>query len=153
MWEDDDEPSDDAAFDPEAQRDRMERLPVFQKAEEIRELTRRIIDAIENEQVKMIHSNTMLEDSMVVSTRIARAEAADDYISKMEHATVVKMHARSLQSQTASLLFEEVVPQEYLRLLRKEIEDFRLLFREWIKSFHGSSKEDDGWGLFIDNGQ
>jgi hypothetical protein len=129
----------------------VEALPIFQKAEEICELTRRIIDSIDDEEIRMIHSNVMLEDSIVIPEKIAGAEAMNDFIMKMENATVVKIHARSLQTQTASLIFEEVLPEEYLRLLRKEIEAFRLLFREWIKTFHKSPKEGDGWGLFVED--
>jgi hypothetical protein len=151
MWNDDDEEMDDADYDPEKERRRVEALPIFQKAEEICELTRRIIDSIDDEEIRMIHSNVMLEDSIVIPEKIAGAEAMNDFIMKMENATVVKIHARSLQTQTASLIFEEVLPEEYLRLLRKEIEAFRLLFREWIKTFHKSPKEGDGWGLFVED--
>ena len=151
MWEDNDDDADDNDYDPEQERKRMEALPIFQKAEEIRELTRRIIDSIDDEEVRMIHSNIMLEDSIILSAKIAGAEAMDDFIMKMENATIIKIHARSLLTQTASLLFEEVLPEEYLRLLRKEIEAFRLLFRHWIKTFHKSPKEGDGWGLFVED--
>lgn len=151
MWNDDNEEMDDADYDPEKERRRVEALPIFQKAEEICELTRRIIDSIDDEEIRMIHSNVMLEDSIVIPEKIAGAEAMNDFIMKMENATVVKIHARSLQTQTASLIFEEVLPEEYLRLLRKEIEAFRLLFREWIKTFHKSPKEGDGWGLFVED--
>lgn len=151
MWNDDDEEMDDADYDPEKERKRVEALPIFQKAEEICELTRRIIDSIDDEEIRMIHSNIMLEDSIIIPEKIAGAEAMNDFVMKMENATVVKIHARSLQTQTASLIFEEVLPEEYLRLLRKEIEAFRLLFREWIKTFHKSPKEGDGWGLFVED--
>jgi len=150
MWEDSDDP-DDSDFDPEKERKRVEALPIFQKAEEIREMTRRIIESIDDEEVKMIHSNVMLEDSVIIPAKIAGAEAVDDFVLKMENATVIKIHARSLQAQTASLIFEEVLPEEYLSLLRKEIENFRLLFREWIKTFHKFPKEGDGWGLFVED--
>lgn len=150
MWEDDDE-NQESDYDPEKERRRVESLPIFQKAEEIRELTQRIIDSLDDGDIKMIHSNIMLEDSMILSVKIAGAEAVDDFIMKMENATIIKIHARSLQTQTASLLFEEVLPEEYLRLLRKEIEAFRLLFRTWIKTFHKFPKDGDGWGLFVED--
>jgi hypothetical protein len=150
MWEDQDAEEDDSDVDPEKERQRMEALPIFQKAEEIRDITRRIIDSIEDETFKIMHSNIMLEDSIIIPIKIAGAEAVDDFILKMENATLVKIHARSLQAQTASLLFEEVLPAEYLSLLRKEIEAFRLLFRAWVKTFHTSRKENDGWGLFLE---
>jgi hypothetical protein len=153
MWEDedpDDLPEDDD-YDPEKEQRRVEALPIYQKAEEIRDLTRRIIDSIDDEEVKMIHSNIMLEDSMLLSVKIAGAEAVDDYILKMENATLIKIHARSLQAQSASLIFEGILPEEYLILLRKEIDTFRLLFKEWVRSFDSSCKEGDGWGLFVDD--
>lgn len=156
MWNDDDPEEDndeDNDFDPEKERKRVEALPIFQKAEEIRELTRRIIDSIDNDEVKMIHSNVMLEDSVIIPAKIVGAEAVDDFILKMENATLIKIHARSLQVQTASLLFEEILPEEYLHLLRKEIEAFRLLFLAWVKGFHTAHKEGDGWGLFVEDDQ
>jgi hypothetical protein len=152
MWEDDEEElSEENAYDPERERKRVELLPVYQKAEEIRDLTRRIIDSIDDERVRVIHMNTMLEDSIIIPERIAAAEAVDDYVLKMENAIVVKIHARSLQNQSASLLFEGALPGEYLTLLRKEIETFRQLFKSWTKTFNASEKKDDGWGLFCDD--
>lgn len=148
MWEDEDEINEDNDCDPEKERNRVESLPVYQKAEEIRDLTRRIIDSIDDERVRMIHMNTMLEDSIVIPERIAAAEAVDDYVLKIENATIVKIHARSLQNQSASLLFDGALPKEYLSLLKKEIETFRLLFCNWVKSFNQQGARDDGWGLF-----
>jgi hypothetical protein len=150
MWEnDDDDLNEGTDFDPEKERNRVESLPVYQKAEEIRELTRRIIDSIDDERIRMIHMNTMLEDSILIPERIAAAEAVDDYVLKIENATIVKIHARSLQNQSASLLFDGALPKEYLSLLKKEIEIFRVLFIAWVKTFEKRSARDDGWGLFL----
>lgn len=149
MWEDDDNNfGEEDDCDPEKERRRVELLPIYQKAEEIMELTRRIIDSIDNEEVKMLHSNMMLEDSVIIPGKIAGAEAVDDYIIKMENATIIKIHARSLMTQTANLILMDSLPKEYLMLLRREIEAFRLLFKDWIKTFHSAEKYDDGWGLF-----
>jgi hypothetical protein len=150
MWEDDDENANDEDCDPEKERKRVEALPIFQKAEEIYELTRRIIDSIDNDKVKMLHSNIMLEDSIILAAKIAGAEAVDDFILKMENATIIKIHARSLQTQSASLIYQDILPKEYLLLLRKEIEVFKILFRDWVKSFESANKEGDGWGLFVE---
>jgi hypothetical protein len=150
MWGDEEQEDDDDDFDPEKERRRVEAMPIYQKAEEIHDLTQMIIDSIDSDEVKMIHSNIMLEDSVVILAKIAGAEAVDDFILKMENATLIKIHARSLQAQTASLLFEEILPAEYLQLLRKEIEAFRFLFLEWIKTFHSAHKSGDGWGIFVE---
>lgn len=147
MWEDDDG-NQDAAFDPDGERRRVEALPIFQKAEEIRQLTGTIIDSITNEQIKIMYTNTMLEDSLVIPENIAAAEASEDYGSKMEHALLVKMHARSLENQSASLLFDGVLPKEYFPLLRKEIDAFKTLFRQWVSTFKDAPHKPDEWGLF-----
>ena len=149
MWEDDDDEPD---FDPEEERRKLESKPVFQKAEEIRELTQRLIDTMDkNDPESEIQSSLMLEDSIIIPAKIAAAEAIDDYIRKMENAVIIKIHARSLLNRTTSLKYFELVDPAYLKLLCDEIEAFRLLFVKWIASFRiGTVREDDGWGLFVD---
>lgn len=149
MWEDD----DDTDYDPEEERRKLEAKPIFQKAEEILELTQRIVDTLDkNSPHAEVHSSVMLEDAMIIPAKIAGAEAMDDYILKMENAVIIKVHARSLLTQTSSLKYLELVDPAYLQLLRDEIEAFRLLFRKWIASFEiDTTKEGDGWGLFVDD--
>lgn len=148
MWEDNEE---DNEYDPEEERRRLEAKPVFQKAEEILELTQRIVDTLDKSSPHAeVHASVMLEDAMTIPAKIAGAEAMDDYILKMENAVIIKVHARSLLTQTSSLKFLELVDPEYLQLLRDEIEAFRLLFRKWVASFEiDTTKEGDGWGLFV----
>lgn len=149
MWDDDDE----LDFDPEEERRRLEATPIFQKAEEIRDLTQRIVETMDkNDPESEIQSSLMLEDSMIIPAKIAGAEAVDDYILKMENAVIIKIHARSLLTRTASLKYLELVAPAYLQLLRDEIEAFRLLFRKWVASFEiNTTKEGDGWGLFVED--
>lgn len=150
MWEDDDDEPD---FDPEEERKKLESNPVFQKAEEIRELTQRIIETMDkNDPESEIQSSLMLEDSIIIPAKIAGAEAVDDYILKMENAVIIKIHARSLLTRTSSLRYLELVDTAYLQLLRDEIENFRHLFRKWIATFQlDTNKEGDGWGLFVED--
>jgi hypothetical protein len=150
MWDDDDDEPD---FDPEEERRRLEATPIFQKAEEIRDLTQRIVETMDkNDPESEIQSSLMLEDSMIIPAKIAGAEAVDDYILKMENAVIIKIHARSLLTRTASLKYLELVAPAYLQLLRDEIEAFRLLFRKWVASFElNTTKEGDGWGLFVED--
>ncbi len=37
---------------------------------------------------------------------------------------------------------------EYVQLIRKELNDFRLLFIEWVESFDTNNHIWDDWGLF-----
>jgi hypothetical protein len=151
MWEEDDD--DEPDYDPEEERRKLESKPIFQKAEEIRELTQRIVETMDkNDPESEVQSSMMLEDSIIIPAKIAGAEAMDDFILKMENAVVIKIHARSLLARTSSLKYLELVDTEYLQLLRDEIEAFRLLFKQWISSFPiDTVKEGDGWGLFVDD--
>ena len=48
-----------------------------------------------------------------------------------------------------SLRFEkDIKDKEYITLLRNEIEEFRLLFIEWVAGFDKSNYIIDRWGLF-----
>jgi hypothetical protein len=70
----------------------------------------------------------------------------------MENATLIKIHARSLLTQTASVKYLGLLNEQYVQLLRDEIEAFRLLFKEWVKTFDiNTTREGDGWGLFVND--
>lgn len=153
MWENDDDNDSDSDYDPEEERRKLEAKPIFQKAEEILELTQRIVDTLDKSSPHAeVHASVMLEDAMIIPAKIAGAEAMDDYILRMENAVIIKVHARSLLTQTSSLKYLELCDPAYLQLLRDEIEAFRRLFRQWIASFDiDTTKEGDGWGLFVED--
>jgi hypothetical protein len=149
MWEDDDD-NDDNDYDPDEEQRKLEALPIYKKALEILDLTEQIVDTFNEEDRARIHRQNMLEDAMIIPAKIAGAEAMDDYILKMENATIIKIHARSLLTQTSSAKYLHLQDERYLKLLRDEIEAFRILFKQWVTTFeNGTTKEGDGWGLFV----
>jgi hypothetical protein len=150
MWEDDDDDHDDDGYDPEEEQRKLEELPIYKKALEILDLTEQIVDTFKDEGRAKYHRELMLQDAMIIPAKIAGAEAMDDYVLKMENATVIKIHARSLLTQTSSAKYLDLQDERYLKLLRDEIELFRKLFLQWIEGFEtGTTKEGDGWGLFV----
>lgn len=150
MWEDDDDQEDDGGYDPEEERRKLEALPIYKKSLEILDLTQQLVDTFDDEDAAKIHRQIMIEDAMIIPAKIAGAEAMDDYILKMENATVIKIHARSLLTQTSSAKYLNLMEERYLQLLRDEIETFRLLFKSWVRTFEiDTTKEGDGWGLFV----
>lgn len=147
MWDDDDNAS---GFDSGDEDRDFESLPVYRKALEIEELTGQIVDTIQDEMQAERYGQGMLEDAMMLPSKIAAAEAMESYIQKMENATMVKIHARNLLTQTSSIKHLSIVNEQYIQLLRDEVDAFRLLFRDWIKTFEGSDKSGDGWGVFVE---
>ena len=151
MWEDeDDDQEDEGGYDPEEERRKLEALPIYKKALEILDLTQQLVDTFDDDDAAKIHRQIMMEDAMIIPAKIAGAEAMDDFILKMENATVIKIHARSLLTQTSSAKYLNLMDERYLQLLRDEIESFRLLFKNWVQTFEiDTTKEGDGWGLFV----
>lgn len=149
MWEDDDADED---YDPEEERRKLEAMPLYKKALEILDLTQQIVDTFPDDEMARVHRQLMMEDAMIIPAKVAGAEAMDDYVLKMENATVIKIHARSLLTQTSSAKYLDLQDERYLKLLRDEVEAFRELFKVWVKTFEvDATKEGDGWGLFVDD--
>jgi hypothetical protein len=91
----------------------------------------------------------MMEDAMMIAAKISGAEAVDLYDIKMENATIIRKCARELYVRAGSLRFEEdIKDKEYIELLPNEIEEFRLLFIDWVASFDQWNYIIDRWGLF-----
>ena len=91
----------------------------------------------------------MMEDAMMIAAKISGAEAVDLYDIKMENATIIRKCARELYVRAGSLRFEEdIKDKEYIELLRNEIEEFRLLFIDWVASFDQWNYIIDRWELF-----
>ena len=86
---------------------------------------------------------------MKIPAKIAGAQAVELYDLKMENATIIRKAARELYVQAGSLRFEEAISdQDYIHLLRKEIDEFRLLFIDWVAGFDIWNYIKDSWGLF-----
>ena len=90
----------------------------------------------------------MLCDAALLSVKVAGAEAAGLYDLKMENAAIIRKAARDLMVQNHSLDafgFEYV---EYYQMVRDLIEEYRLLFIDWVAGFDKWDYIIDRWGLF-----
>jgi len=139
MFDDDD---DEGMKDPRS-------MPIYKKGEEIYELTRQVADLIPDDD-EMLESTKrfMIEDASMICAKIAGAEGADIYDMRMECAAIIRKSARDLSLHVHSLTtfgFKEV---HYYQLIRDAIEEFRLLFIDWVASFDTENYFIDRWGLF-----
>jgi hypothetical protein len=66
----------------------------------------------------------------------------------MENAVIIKVHARSIITATSGLKMMKLGYKEHLDLLREEMDDFRVIFVEWVNSFDKTNDIPDDWGLF-----
>jgi hypothetical protein len=134
-----------------SKNDELNQFPLYQKAEQIFKITQGLIEIVpaDNEFLQETTGRFMLENAMIIPAKIAGAQAVELYDLKMENATIIRKSARELSVFAGSLRFEEdIVDQDYILLLRKEIDEFRLLFIDWVDSFDEWSYVKDDWGLF-----
>lgn len=141
-WEKEDE------FDPNEKRDHALSHPLMKKALEIISLTHALVGSLD-EARKELYGGIMMADASVLGAKFSGTEAISDFVIKMENATLMKIHAKSLLSMTYQLAMEETHAEEHLALLRVAIKEFKEIFVEWIRTFDPSNRQDDGWGLFL----
>lgn len=128
---------------------RPEKLPIYRKGREIFDIVSKIADLIpESNEYLMDIKGWMLSDAAQLTVKVAGAEAAGLYDLKMENAAIIRKAARDLMVQQHSLEsfgFEYV---EYWQMVRDLIEEYRMLFIDWVAGFDKWDYIIDRWGLF-----
>lgn len=124
-------------------------LPIFKKAEEIYEIIKGISELVpeDNDYLQMV-SAQMLGDAMMIQAKIAGAEGGDLYDIRMENAVFIRKAAHDLMVVKHSFAHENFEHVDYFEMVRDRIEEFRLLFIDWVESFDKFNYVIDRWGLF-----
>jgi len=138
--------------------DNTEKMPIFVKAKAILNLTKHIVEIISKEEsdAKDDYDKEMLEhygeflinNASIIPIKIAGAEDGNFYDIKMENATIIRKAAKEILTDCTGLKMSGFREVDYLDLLRNEIEEFRILFAEWVTSFKLDTFIIDRWGLF-----
>jgi four helix bundle protein len=123
------------------------KLPLYCKAMSIVEITTMLTqifdaDSDELELAKQIQANAHL-----IPAKIAGAEAGDLYSIRMENAVVIKIAAKEMLSQLTLCKHLKLANNDYIHLLKEEIEQFRILFIQWVVNFDKSNDAKDDWSI------
>ena len=128
---------------------RPESLPIYRKGKEIFDMVSKIADLIpENDEYLKEVKAFMLSDAAQLTVKVAGAEAAELYDLKMENAAIIRKAARDLMVQQHSLDMFGFEYVEYYQIVRDLIEEYRLLFINWVAGFDKWDYIIDRWGLF-----
>jgi len=141
MFDDDDEI--------ENQRDATEKLPIYRKGREISDIVNRIGDLIPEDgpQLQEI-KGWMISDAAQLFVKVAGAEAGNLYDIKMEAAAIIRKSAHDLILNQHSLKMFGFKEAEYFNIVRELVEEYRLLFIDWVAGFDKWNYIIDRWGLF-----
>ena len=93
------------------------------------------------------HKGMILGDAYQVAVKIRSSEAGL-YTIRMENASIIRKNAQFIKSSMLTMMSEEVIEEEYGKIIRNEIDKFRELFKKWVSTFQKDEYEDE-WGLFI----
>ena len=136
----------------------IKNLPIYQKALEILDLVLKISDFMNDEandkvqgveyQFVKFHIDEMKSNAFLIPAKISGASAVELYDIKMENATLIRKAAIEIMVGCNGFQNHGLQGLEYLELLRSEIDEFRVLFAEWVKSFNQWDYIIDRWGLF-----
>ena len=135
-------------FDDENEIDPKE-LPIYKKGWEIYEVVNQICQLIPEDDEMLGHvKSIMLEDAMLLTVKVAGATAGQLYDIKMESATIIRKAALDLMIQNHSLEMFGFEYVEYFQIVRDLLEEYRLLFIDWVAKFDQWNYIIDRWGLF-----
>lgn len=151
MFDDNENEEDDAFAGLEEAPIYKKALLIWDLAHSISELARRSISNVEaslQRDVLEEYADYIIADASILAPKVAGTWAFKIYDLKMENAAIIRKAARNLSVHMTALKaygFKEV---EYCDLLKSEIEEFRILFAEWVKTFDQGNYLIDRWGLF-----
>lgn len=138
--------------------DRIKKMPLFIKALEIMEISLKISENVSKHDIENLdeaegemlegYAQYIRENATIIPAKISGAEAVEIYDLKMENAAIIRKAARELLTYCTGLAMCGYKNTDYLQLLRDEIEEFRVLFAEWVKTFDQWDYLIDRWGLF-----
>jgi len=130
-------------------RSEIKNMPLYKKGMEIYDVVCQIGDLIpeENERLQGV-KGWMLSDASLLTVKIAGAEAGDLYDIRMEAAAIIRKAAMDLMIQNHSLKAFGFKDVQYYQIVRDLIEEYRLLFIEWVAGFDKENYIIDRWGLF-----
>jgi hypothetical protein len=141
MFDDDD--------DYESRADKVEKMPIYQKGREIVDLVRIIADLIDDENSELgFTKGLMLEDAYMLTAKIVNAEGGDMYAIRMENAAIIRRAGNNLKLHIHTLKMFGFEHTEYYMMVRQKVEEYRVLFIDWVASFDKTNYFIDDWGLF-----
>ncbi len=127
----------------------IKQLPLYQKGKEIHDVVRQIADLMpeDNEHLQFLKGE-MLYNAAQLTVKVVGAEAVELYDLKMEAATLIRKAARDLKVMNHSLTEFGFKLADYFQIVRDLIEEYRILFIDWVAKFDKWDYIIDRWGLF-----
>jgi hypothetical protein len=124
---------------------------LFKKSIDILNLSTIICDLLDAVEEDGITQRLILENATRIPAKIRGGMAVDDvYCIVMENAVIIKVNICELKAQLWACEELHGIDKKYVKVLRDEIEVFKGLFIQWVRSFDKTNDLPDEWWLFND---
>jgi hypothetical protein len=130
--------------------DKYEKLPVYQKAQELFDLAEVIAEALKEDEMKEHLAAQMLSNAAMVQAKIAGAEGGGLYSLRMQNAVLIKLAVQDMFNAVSFSSMVEINEEDYVDLMRDKVEEFREVFVEWIRGFDKGYDIPDNWAIRFD---
>lgn len=92
--------------------------------------------------------NMLIGDALQIAVKVRTSDSIGMYVLLMENASIVRKNAISIQTQISALRLMGAIDEDYSDAVKADIEQFRLLFIDWIQTFKKDEFEDE-WEFFV----
>jgi hypothetical protein len=130
--------------------DKYEKLPVYQKAQELFDLAEVIADALKEDEMKEHLAAQMFSNASLIQAKIAGAEGGGLYSLRMQNAVLIKMACQDMFNAVSFASMVKINEEDYVNLMRDKVDEFRLVFVDWIRSFDKTYDIPDNWAIRFD---
>ncbi len=134
----------------ERRLDKYEKLPVYQKAQELFDLVEIIAEALKEDEMKEHLATQMFSNAAMVQAKIAGAEGGGLYSLRMQNAVLIKLAVQDMFNAVSFASMVKINEEDYVDLMRDKIDEFRLVFNAWIRGFDKTYDIPDNWAIRYD---
>ena len=130
--------------------DKYEKLPVYKKSQELFDLVDVISEALKEDEMKESLAVQMCSNAALIQAKIAGAEGGGLYSLRMQNAVLIKLAIQDMFNAVSFASIVEINEEDYVQLMRDKVEEFRVVFVEWIRGFDKSYDIPDNWAIRFD---
>ena len=123
--------------------------PLYKKAEEIDDTLNSIAKLIPEKKVFLVFMNALiLKASGRITSNLIRAQDSNRYDRKMHSAALVRSSCLEISGLGEEFRKRGFSDSKYFSIVDRQIEEFRILFLDWVASFDNKQFITDRWGIF-----
>jgi len=130
--------------------EKYEKLPVYKKAQELFDLAEVIAESLKEDEMKEHLAVQMLSNAALLQAKIAGAEGGGLYSLRMQNAILIKLAVQDMFNAVSFASMVEINEEDYVNLMRDKVDEFRLVFNDWVRGFDKTYDIPDNWAIRFD---